>query len=252
MTAIISLLVIVMLAVLITRIASVALALTGVSQELARFQARSALTGVGFTTTEAESVVNHPVRRKIIGTLMLIGSAGVVSAVSSMVISFLGIGRQEAWIRLAILFGGLFVLWRLASSPLFERILNRLIERALDYWTDLRVRDYANILHLSEDYRVSELEPEEGDWLADRTLKELNIGSEGVNILGISRCDGSYIGAPDGDTQIHPGDRVVLYGRSEVIDELDTRKSDPGGEEEHRSSVSREEERRREEAENHE
>ena len=35
---------------------------TGTSSELARFQARSAFTGVGFTTSEAESVVLHPVR----------------------------------------------------------------------------------------------------------------------------------------------------------------------------------------------
>jgi len=33
---------------------------TGLSRESARFQARSALTGGGFTTTESEAVVRHP------------------------------------------------------------------------------------------------------------------------------------------------------------------------------------------------
>jgi hypothetical protein len=50
------------LSLIITRIATTALSLTGLSWEAARFQARSAFTGTGFTTTEAERVVDHPVR----------------------------------------------------------------------------------------------------------------------------------------------------------------------------------------------
>lgn len=39
-----------LLSLLITRIATNALSVTGLSRETARFQARSAFTGVGFTT----------------------------------------------------------------------------------------------------------------------------------------------------------------------------------------------------------
>jgi hypothetical protein len=88
MLAAISLLVVLSLSILITRIATVALAHTGLSQETARFQARSAFTGVGFTTTEAESVDNHPVRRRILMLLMLLGNAGIVTAVASMMLTF--------------------------------------------------------------------------------------------------------------------------------------------------------------------
>src|SRR5204862_7988845 len=88
MVALISVLIIVLLSVLVTRVATVALSLTGMSRESARFQARSALTGVGFTTTEAEDVVNHPVRRRLVGGLMLLGSAGLVTADASPILSF--------------------------------------------------------------------------------------------------------------------------------------------------------------------
>jgi Trk-type K+ transport system membrane component len=44
------------LSLIITRVATMALMLTGLSRESARFQSRSAFTGVGFTTTEAESL----------------------------------------------------------------------------------------------------------------------------------------------------------------------------------------------------
>ena len=47
---------------LVTRVAARALTLTELSSEAARFQARSAFTGVGFTTSEAEGIVSHPVR----------------------------------------------------------------------------------------------------------------------------------------------------------------------------------------------
>lgn len=63
MTAIGSRLVVLTLSFLITRLATVALALTGVSADLARLQAVSAPTGVGFTTPESENIVSHPVGR---------------------------------------------------------------------------------------------------------------------------------------------------------------------------------------------
>ncbi len=69
--AIVSLLFVIAISMFITRLAAMALILTGMSHESAIFQARSALAGVGFTTKEAESVVNHPVRRRIIMLLML-------------------------------------------------------------------------------------------------------------------------------------------------------------------------------------
>ena len=80
MIGVVSLLVVVCLALVITRVAMVALRATGLSHDVARFQARSALSGGGFTTNEAEAVVNHPVRRQTVLSLMLLSSAGVVTA----------------------------------------------------------------------------------------------------------------------------------------------------------------------------
>src|SRR4051794_21778348 len=114
MVALISVLIIVLLSVLITRVATVALSLTGMSRESARFQARSALTGVGFTTSEAEDVVGHPVRRRIVGGLMLVGSAGLVTAVSSLILSFNHSNGRAA--RGVVLGCGLALLWLVSRS----------------------------------------------------------------------------------------------------------------------------------------
>src|SRR4051812_27000345 len=89
MVALASFLFVVAVSLLIERVATVALALTGLSRDAARFQARSAFTGTGFTTQESEQVVMHPARRRVLEGLMLVRSIGVLTAVSSLVISFL-------------------------------------------------------------------------------------------------------------------------------------------------------------------
>nr|WP_255767470.1 TrkA C-terminal domain-containing protein [Haladaptatus halobius] len=65
---------------------------------------------------------------------------------------------------------------------------------------------------------------EAGDWLANDMPRDLRLGDEGVLLLGIRRDD-SYIGAPESDTEIEPGDTVVLYGAEDRLRELSGRES---------------------------
>lgn len=235
---IIALLTILGLSLIITRIATVALTMTGLSKEAARFQARSAFTGTGFTTREAESVVNHPVRRRIIMALMIVRSAGLISIILSLILSFMGPGNEsEKLFRLLWLVGGVAVLWLLASSKRLERLMARLIEWALARWTDLDVRDYAGLLRLSGDYSVTEQHVQKGDWVEGKKLKDCSLLEEGIIVLGISRDDGSYVGGPKGDAEILGGDTLILYGRSEKLRALDRRRADAAGDRAHDESV---------------
>lgn len=201
------------LSMVITRIASVAITLTGVSSETARFQARSAFTGTGFTTSEAENVVDHPVRRRIIMILMIARSAGLVSILISLILSFANSGDNdiERLMRLGYLVGGVLVLWLISLSRTFGHQLERLIRWALKRWTSLEIRDYENLFNLSGDYGVKELKVKKGDWLAGKTLDDCNLIDEGILVLGIYREDGSYLGAPQGDTEICPRDNIFYY-----------------------------------------
>jgi K+/H+ antiporter YhaU regulatory subunit KhtT len=237
MLAIVSLLVVVTLSILITRIATVALSYTGLSSETARFQARSAFTGVGFTTDESEKVVNHPVRRRILLFLMLLGNAGIVTAVSSLMLSFVGANSEGTLPKIVVLVTGLVILWGVASSHWVDRRLSKLIAWALKRYTRLDVRDYASLLHLAGDYRVTELRVGEDDWLADKQLSESAPRSEGVVVLGIQRKEGKYLGAPDGETKLCPGDTVLLYGRENALIELDQRRKGRGGDSAHQAAV---------------
>lgn len=234
LVGIIALLVVLGLSLVITQIAAVALTYTGLSGEAARFQARSAFTGTGFTTSEAERIVDHPVRRRIVMLLMVVRSAGLVTIIISLVLSFAGTGDGDGRLtRLMWLLGGVVVLWAVANSKPVHRGLRRVIRWGLRRWTDLEVRDYAGLLKLSGGYAVTELRIEEGDWLAGRTLGECRLTDEGVTVLGISRPDGDYVGVPQADTEIRAGDTLILYGRDDALEELDTRQADASGDRAH-------------------
>lgn len=250
MVAILSLLVVLTLSLLVTRVATIALTHTGLARESARFQARSAFTGVGFTTIESENVVQHPVRRRIVLFLMLLGNAGFVAAVSSLILSFVGQERDagEFWWKIAFLAVGVGLLWMVAQSEWVDRHLCRWIDWALKRYTRMDVRDYASLMHLAGDYRIVELSVRPDDWLAGKTLAQTQLRAEGVDVLGIQRRDGLYLGAPMSATEILPEDTLLLYGRISALERLDERRADPGGDREHREAVAEERAVRREEA----
>lgn len=234
MAALASLLTVLTLSLLVTRIASIALSQTGLSLESSRFQARSAFTGVGFTTTEAEQVVNHPVRRRILMLLMLFGNVGAITAISSLLLTFINSVGPSAWIqRVAILTVGLLILWQLSRNRWVDRYVSNVVKWALGRWTDLDIRDYASLLHLSGDYTVTELKVHPQDWLAHRSLSELHLYQEGTIVLGIERPSGRYVGAPRGSTKIYPDDTLLLYGRVSAVNELSDRRADLTGEAAH-------------------
>ncbi|QDU49248.1 TrkA C-terminal domain-containing protein [Gimesia panareensis] len=248
MFAIVSLIVIVVISIIVVRVATVALSLTGLSTQLARFQARSAFTSTGFTTSETEKVMRHPVRRRIIMTLMILGNAGIVTAISSLILSFVGAESSSGlWLRIAMLAVGLSLLWMLAYSDWVDRRMSDFIQRALQRWTDLEIRDYAGLLRLTGDYIVVELNVNSKDWLAESSLNDLKLNDEGVLVLGIEKDDSTYIGAPRGDTTLEVNDRVLLYGKASVLQNLDERRSGAAGNWEHHKSV--DDQQRREEQE---
>jgi hypothetical protein len=238
MVALISLLVVLSLSLLLTRVATVALTLTGLSRQSARFQARSALSGVGFATHESEKVVNHPVRRRIIMLLMLLGHAGVVTAVASLILTFVNVqGAGSVTIRVVALAAGLAALWGIATSQWVDRHLSNLVTHLLKRYTRLEVRDYAALLHLAGEYRISELKVEQDSWLAAGSLEELRLQDEGVMVLGITRQSGEFVGAPHGKMRLAPGDVALLYGRARSFEDLSRRPAGQAGWNDHRMAV---------------
>jgi K+/H+ antiporter YhaU regulatory subunit KhtT len=256
MLAILSLLLILSLSLLITRIATIALTYTGMTRESARFQARSAFTGTGFTTSESENIVTHPVRRRIILLLMLFGNAGIAAVLTSLILTFVGEDTGSMLtLKLAMVITGVVALWAIASSHWVDRQLSKIIERMLSRYTRLEIRDYTSLLHLAGEYKVSEMHVDPESWLAKQTLANLKLRDEGLLILGIERVSGEFIGTPNGETRLEEGDNVIIYGRDSTIAELSQRQPGIDGDVEHFQEVSkaervREAEKRQDESSN--
>ena len=213
MVALFTLLAVITVSIIVVRIGAEALTMTGVSRDVAIFQAQSAFSGVGFTTAESELVATHPVRRRIVRILMLMGTAGITTVIASLVLTFYRGTGQAVALRMLIGVAGLVALWVASTSSLLNAVLTRLIKAGLKRWTILDVSDYARLLAVGRGYAVSEIEVDPEDWLCNRKLSELSLPDEGVLILGVHRAQGEYVGAPSGKTTILPGDTLTCYGQ---------------------------------------
>jgi hypothetical protein len=244
MIAVFTVLLVLAMSLVIIRVATIGLTLTGLSQDLAEFQALSAFTRSGFTTAESEDIVNHPVRRRVVMHLMLMGNAGVVIAMASLMLSFLNTRQQEnwyseVWFRASVLAAGVLTLYLIASSKLIEQVMWRVTRWALDHYTRIDIHDYTGLLRLAHAYAVWEMKVHEGDWLANRSLAELELPREGILVLGIERAGGSYVGAPRGNAQVEAGDSLILYGRQETLSDLYSRRAGMLGNMHHVIAVTR-------------
>ena len=245
MIALFGLLTVVILSIIVVRIGAIALELTGLSPEVAAFQAQSAFSGVGFTTSESEVIVSHPVRRKIIRILILLGSVGITSSIATFILTFVGQTMETAVFRALILLLGLVVIYAFSRSNIIYRVMKILITKALERWTKIRVYDYEQVLGLGRGYTISRIVVKPDSWMGGRKLKDLKLDLEGILILAIYRKvngEEKFIGAPKGDTVIQPGDVLICYGREDVSKGLSQRSKGAEGDREHELEVQKEQE----------
>ncbi|TVZ53351.1 TrkA C-terminal domain-containing protein [Dokdonia sp. Hel_I_53] len=242
MIAAVSLFLIITFSVLITKICTIALVHTGLSEEIAKFQSRSAYTGAGLSTKETENIMNHPVRRKIIYNLMLIGNAGIVTAMSSLILTFvLPESNASRLYGFLIIVGGMSFLWLAIRSKWVNNGLSKIITNMLKRYTDLQIHDYEAVLHLKDDFKIVEAEVDVDGWMCHRTLEELDLREEGITILGIQRKGAGYFGSPSGTFKMLPLDKVTIYGKAEGIESIYRRKKDHYAHLEHQKFVEKEE-----------
>ncbi len=215
---VIALLVIALVSLLVVRVGSTALMMTGISWDTASFQAYSAFFGVGFTTKEAELVVNHPVRRRIIRDLILAGNVGLTSALATLIVTLLQSGSGgNTVLMLGLLVGGLIVMLFISRLTIFQKVLDHIIQRTLERTGMVHALDYELLLRIQHGYVVSEIEVPQGTYLAGRTLRESRPWDRGVVILAIKRDGKTHAGIPTRDDMIQAGDVLTAYGKETAL-----------------------------------
>lgn len=211
MGGIILVIIVVFVSVMIRKVATVALQLTGLDSPTSSFQALSALTGTGFTTREAELVTSHPMRRKIISILMIIGNAGTVVVIAGLVSSFLNVTSPWAVLRFVVLIIALYFIFKLATHSRIGRVLSKKIEEKLRERFKIHKRAIGRILDLGEDFGIAEIALHKDSPSIGKTLAASELSKRKILVLAIERQDEKIFEAR-GNHKLHPGDNLICYG----------------------------------------
>ncbi|WCK52470.1 TrkA C-terminal domain-containing protein [Aneurinibacillus sp. Ricciae_BoGa-3] len=199
---------------LIIEISTILLESTGLRREVARFQAISLLTNTGYTTTESEMIINHPVRRKIASFLIVFGTISF-AVILSFVISFF----VSNVVHLSDLGVGILILavsWLFLRSKGIKLFLSRNVGNTFDKYY-VHHKSVEEVFHVDSDYVMRQFRLTESHVkVINFPLKELKLADEDIKILNIKR-NSHIIKNPTGSTLLLPGDVILVYGNAENI-----------------------------------
>jgi len=200
---------------------SIALEATGMERRKARFQALSALTGTGFSTREAEEVVNHPRRRLIAGWMMFLGSIGIILFLLIIVIIIVvGVKPVKPTSPIILIISALpaialMVLYWIGVLDKLATVIVSWLKRTAYFKPEL---SNTEIIYHAGEYSLARLTlgkeaPEVGSKISDTSLAKSNI-----KILAIERGD-KVLFYPEAKEIVQAGDHLIYYGRTEEISE---------------------------------
>lgn len=220
MYAVATFLIVAVITTVFGQLATGALIATGVPPEIAAFQARSAFSGAGFTTTETENVVNHPVRRRIVSTTMFVGSLGTPTLVVTVLVGLVAPGPGSTTERTLVVVSGLTaIVLGLANRPIRRTLVGvgrRYSARRL--MPSLSDR-HELLLELGDAYEIEAHRIATTPEATARGLRGLEQTMAGVKVLGVRRGD-QYFGESPVDLTLTAGDELIVYGRRDVLDRL--------------------------------
>ena len=213
------------IAMLIVRIGAVALEMSGMDSQAARFQALSAFTGTGFTTRDSENVVRHPPRRKIVSWLIILGNAGMISVIASLIQTFKVTPElQDAALRIAGVGLCLLILYRFVAAKRVAAFIDRTLKSQISQRTNLEPLEVEEILSQKKGWGIFRLEVWRGAPCVNKTLADATFRDHGILVLAVERGD-EITPAPTGRHVLHAGDRLLCYGQLSEMEKLITRSS---------------------------
>ena len=214
------LLVIILISFIVVRIGAFALQLTGMGPEIAAFQALSAFSGTGFTTSESERVVRSRPRRRIITVLIILGNAGLVTVIASLVASFTQVtGYGWFFIRLGVIIVGILILYRIViGSKLGNKVLHR-FRKPLMKSILKGSPNTEEIYHFGKGWGINLVVIYGDSKNIGLSLADVTAGKDDVEILAIDRSY-AFLPKPDKNEKVMDGDRLLIYGTRKSVEEL--------------------------------
>ena len=129
--SLILIMVVIMIWMIVTKIFSVLLQITGLPKNIANYQSFSLFTNCGFTTSESETITNNKIRRKISLACMITGnffSVIIVSLIVNMISSFSLEHGKETYIIALIACGIFVIILLILQLPIIKNFINNVIQ----------------------------------------------------------------------------------------------------------------------------
>ena len=185
--------------------------LTGMPRHKAFFQALSCFTTTGFTTAEAEEIVNHPVRRRIAIVLMILGNVGIVAFMAAVVETAVAEGLQQlgqdALVVVCLATLAFILIRALPPFRALDRRLRILLMKAFRFEPD----PTEQVLRYADGFGVVRVVVRPDSLVAGKRLEATHLAARRLVVLAIER-DGRNYPIPGRRARICQGDRLICYG----------------------------------------
>jgi hypothetical protein len=226
-------LIVLVVAFVVVRIGAIAFQLTGLEWSTAKFQAISCFTSTGFTTKEAEMIAGNPQRRRVASTLMVLGHAGLVTMIATLVNT---LGAQEVvkqglsksipssglppymvqLIHLLIVIIGVYLICKFFTNTIVARKLTELLRKRVIKRQMLKPITCEELLVATGGYGVATVRIRQDHSILGKSLSESGLRKEDINVLAIVRAS-ETMANPKADTRILSGDELICFGKLEHI-----------------------------------
>ena len=201
---------------LVVRAGAIALRMTGMDAEKASFQALSAFTRTGFTTREAELVLDNPQRRRIVTWLIILGNAGLIAIIVTATSSIATSTGYKLPITIGALLVGTYLLYKLMRRRDFVRKWERFVENRFVKSRIIEEATTEDLLHLIEGYGLVRVIITQDSPFVGRSLVEANTPENEFRVVGIERGK-EWISLPRSREVINEGDKLVVYGNLDAL-----------------------------------
>ncbi len=219
MASLIALFVLVSFVYMVVTAGGVAYELTGMDRATARFQALSAFTGTGFTTTESRKAIDTPLRRRITTWLIVLGWVSAVSVVAALIETFdvdtVTHAIRNFGLGFAFFAGGWYAFLGRGYDVLLMDFMRRYLMPRL---TQVEVPQEA-LFKYRRGFGIARIEVPDGSHCVGKTLRELHLPKQQLQVLLVEHEDQS-IAVPGAEEVIHAGAHLVLFGRLAKIEKI--------------------------------
>ena len=188
--------------------------LTGLEASVSRYQVISMLTNTGFTTDEAQLIIDHPVRRRLSMFLILFGAFSLAVVISSITNILSGDLRLKELMVINVV---LLVILMTGKTPFIRERLKKKLNSEMEKKLEISELPIKDALYLDEDDLVTDVVIEKNSKFVGIKAADLVERDEDISILFIKRGKVNIRNKLD-EEKIQEGDQLFIYGNQKEIE----------------------------------